>query len=154
MARREYTDLSDRVFVASRTVRFREMEYALPREAVPSVVREITAMIAAKDLRITFPVEVRSAAADDVWLSTAHGRDTGYVAIHQYHREDYHQFFTAAQDIFRAHDGRPNWGKLHFLGADDFAGIYPRFADFVAVRDELDPDRTFTNPYLTTVLGD
>jgi FAD-linked oxidoreductase len=153
MARRDYTDLSHRVFVTSRTVRFREMEFAVPREAVPSVVRELEAMIRAKDLRITFPVEVRSAAADDIWLSTASGRESGYVAIHQYYREDYHRFFTAAQDIFRAHDGRPHWGKLHFLGAEDFAGIYPRFDDFVNVRDELDPERTFTNPYLARVLG-
>jgi FAD/FMN-containing dehydrogenase len=153
MARREYVDRSDRVFVTSRTVRFREMEFAFPRAAVPDVVRDLEAMIRAKDLRITFPVEVRSAAADDIWMSTASGRDTGYVAIHQYFREDYHRFFTAAQDIFRAYDGRPHWGKLHFLGADDFRTIYPHFDDFTAVRDELDPDRTFANRYLTDVLG-
>ena len=153
MARREYTDLSHRVFATSRTVRFREMEFAVPREAVPSVVRELEAMIRAKDLRVSFPVEVRAAAADDLWLSTAHGRDTGYVAIHRYFREGYHRYFTAAQDIFRAHGGRPHWGKLHFLGADAFADLYPRFDDFLRVRDELDPDRLFANPYLTQVLG-
>jgi len=153
MARREYADLSHRVFATSRTVRFREMEFALPREAVPSVVRELDAMIRAKDLRVSFPVEVRAAAADDLWLSTAHGRETGYVAIHRYFREDFHRYFTAAQDIFRAHGGRPHWGKLHFLGADDLAELYPRFGDFVRVRDELDPDRLFANPHLTQVLG-
>ncbi|MGC5167287.1 D-arabinono-1,4-lactone oxidase [Luteimicrobium sp. DT211] len=153
MARREYTDLSHRVFATSRTVRFREMEFAVPREAVPSVVRELDAMIRARDLRVSFPVEVRAAAADDLWLSTASGRETGYVAIHRYFREDFRPYFTAAQDIFRAHGGRPHWGKLHFLGADDLAELYPRFGDFVRVRDELDPDRLFANPYLTQVLG-
>ena len=53
----------------------------------------------------------------------------------------------------RAHDGRPHWGKLHTLGAADLAPVYPRFADFLALRDRLDPDGLFTNGYLDRVLG-
>ncbi|PJI94630.1 D-arabinono-1,4-lactone oxidase [Luteimicrobium subarcticum] len=153
MARNDYVEPSHQVFVASRNVRFREMEFAVPRAAVPDVVRELADLVRRRDLRISFPVEVRSAAADDLWLSTAHGRDSGYVAVHQYYREDPRTFFRAAQDIFRAHEGRPHWGKMHTLGADTFAEIYPRFGDFVALRDDLDPERTLANPYLERVLG-
>lgn len=150
---REFTDASPSVFVTNRTVRFREMEYALPREAVPQALTEVQALIASRGWRISFPVEVRSAAADDNWLSTAYGRDTGYIAVHRYYREDPTEYFHAVESIMVAYDGRPHWGKLHNRDAQSLRGAYPRFDDFLAVRDRLDPDRVFTNPYLRTVLG-
>ena len=75
--KRDFTDFSPSVFTSARRVRFREMEYAIPLEAVPDAVREVRALIERKGWNITFPIEVRAAASDDNWLSTAHGRDTG-----------------------------------------------------------------------------
>jgi L-gulonolactone oxidase len=49
--------------------------------------------------------------------------------------------------------GRPHWGKLHGLEADDLRLRYPRFAEFVAVRNRLDPDGVLANAYLDRVLG-
>jgi L-gulonolactone oxidase len=150
---RDYIDRSHRVFASVRRVRFREMEYALPRAAVPDVLAEIGRYLDRSGQRIGFPVEVRFAAADDIWLSTAHGRDTGYIAVHQYHRREHEQYFRAVEAIAKDVAGRPHWGKLHYRGAESLAPAYPRFADFVAVRDRLDPHRTFGNAYLTRVLG-
>ena len=150
---REFTDASASVFASDRTVRFREMEYALPVAAVPEAVRAARALIDAKGWRISFPIEVRSSAADELWLSTATGRATGYVAVHRYYREDPTEYFREVEAIMRAHDGRPHWGKLHNRTAEDLRPSYPRFDDFVAVRNQLDPDRVFANDYLTTVLG-
>jgi L-gulonolactone oxidase len=134
-------------------VKFREMEYAVPREAVPHVLGEIAAYLASSGERIGFPVEVRFAAADDLWLSTAHGRDSGYIAVHQYIRRDHASYFAAVEAIARSVDGRPHWGKMHDRHAASLRGSYPRFDDFVALRDKLDPNRLFTNPYLDRVLG-
>lgn len=150
---RELADFSHRVFASERRVRFREMEYALPLEAVAPVMRELERVIEAHGWRISFPVEVRATAADDMWLSTAHGRETSYIAVHRYHREDARDYFAAAEAIFRAHDGRPHWGKLHSRAAADLRPAYPRFDDFVAARDRLDPDRVFANEYLERILG-
>jgi L-gulono-1,4-lactone dehydrogenase len=150
---REFTDSSPRVFVTNRSVRFREMEYALARQAVPSALRELQRLIAAKRWRISFPIEVRSAAADDNWLSTAYGRDTGYIAVHRYFREDPTDYFREVEAIMVAHGGRPHWGKMHTRDAVFLRNAYPRFDDFLAVRDRLDPNRVFTNPYLRAVLG-
>jgi FAD/FMN-containing dehydrogenase len=129
------------------------MEYALPRDAVPSALRELRRAIDDAGWRIEFPVEVRVAARDDTWMSTAYGRDSGYIAVHRSIREDPAAYFAAAERIFLAHDGRPHWGKLHTLGRAVLEARYPRFGDFVAVRDRLDPDRVFANPYLDRVLG-
>ncbi|MET0933174.1 MAG: D-arabinono-1,4-lactone oxidase [Mycetocola sp.] len=150
---RRFTDLSHRVFSTKRTVRFREMEYALPAADVPAVVREIEALIAQKRWHISFPVEVRFAAADDLWLSTAQGRDTGYVAVHRYARENPTRYFAAVESILINHGGRPHWGKMHSQDAASLRALYPHFDDFLAVRDRLDPRRLFANPYLTRVLG-
>lgn len=153
VAQREVTDGWHEVFTSPRRVRFREMEYALPSEAVPSALRAISAAIDANGWRVTFPVEVRVAAADENWLSTAQGRETGYIAVHRYYREDPTAYFEAVEAIAREHGGRPHWGKMHFRTADDLRPAYPHFDDFLAVRDRLDPERVFANPYLERVLG-
>ncbi|MFC7657117.1 D-arabinono-1,4-lactone oxidase [Pseudonocardia benzenivorans] len=151
---REFTDRSYRVFATPRRVLFRETEYAVPRDAVPAVIGEIEDWLRRSGENVAFLIEVRVAAADDVWLSTAFGRDSGYVAVHQYAGCDHTRYFDAAESILRDAGGRPHWGKMHSLGADDLAALYPRFDDFRALRDRLDPGRTFTNPYLRRVLGD
>lgn len=150
---RGYTDLSHRVFTASRRVRFNEMEYAIPRAEVPDVLREIRLLILRRGWRISFPLEIRVAAADDVWLSTAYQRESAYVAVHRYHREPFAAYFTAVEEIFGAVAGRPHWGKLHTLDAARFGALYPRFADAVRVRGQVDPAGLFTNSYLERVLG-
>jgi FAD/FMN-containing dehydrogenase len=129
------------------------MEYAIPREAVPGALREVKALIERRGWRISFPIEVRSAAADDNWLSTAHGRASGYIAVHRYFRENPEEYFRAVEEIMMAHDGRPHWGKMHYRDAESLRATYPRFDDFIAVRDRLDPDRVFANAYLARVLG-
>ena len=152
VAQRAITDGWHAVFTSPRRVRFREMEYALPVENVPAALREVRALIESKGWRITFPVEVRVAAADDNWLSTANGRLSGYIAVHRYFREDPTEYFGAVEAIMRGFDGRPHWGKMHYRDAASLRPAYPRFDDFLAVRDKLDPDRVFRNDYLDKVL--
>ena len=153
LSAREYVDRSHAVFTSSREVRFREMEYAVPRDAVPHVLAEIEAWIERSDERIAFPVEVRFAAADDIWLSTAHERESGYLAVHQYARREHERYFDAVESIAMSVNGRPHWGKLHRRDAASLRDAYPRFDDFVALRDRLDPHRMFGNAYLDSVLG-
>ncbi|SFR73842.1 FAD-linked oxidoreductase [Agromyces sp. CF514] len=150
---RDFSDVSPKVFTTNRTVRFREMEYAIPLEAVPSAFGEVRSLIERKGWRVSFPLEVRAAASDENWLSTAHGRDTGYIAVHRYFREDPTEYFTAVEAIMHAHDGRPHWGKMHTQTDAALREKYPRFDDFLAVRDEFDPDGVFRNAYLDRVLG-
>ncbi|GAB10386.1 putative FAD-linked oxidase [Gordonia araii NBRC 100433] len=154
---RTIVDSSTDVFVSSRTVRFREMEYAIPVEAIPDALREVRAMIDRRGYRVSFPVEVRAAAADDLMLSTAAGRDSGYIAVHRYFKDDpadSDAYFADVEQIMTAHAGRPHWGKMHTRDAEYLRTVYPRFDEFLAVRDRYDPDRVFANDYLRRVLGD
>lgn len=153
LSARTYTDIPYKVFTSPRRVRFVEMEYAVPREALVDTLRELKAMVDRSRLRISFPVEVRTAPADDITLSTASGRDSAYIAVHMFKGTPYQAYFTAAERVFTAHEGRPHWGKLHTRDAAHLAAAYPRFGEFTALRDRLDPDRRFQNDYLRRVLG-
>ncbi|MEU9609293.1 D-arabinono-1,4-lactone oxidase [Streptomyces sp. NPDC048057] len=153
LSARTYTDIPHKVFTTPRRVRFLEMEYAVPREACVAALREVKAMVERSPLKISFPVEVRTAPADDIALSTASGRDSAYIAVHVYRGAPHRAYFTAVERIMTAHGGRPHWGKLHTRDAEYFAGAYPRFDEFLALRDRLDPQRLFGNDYLRRVLG-
>ncbi|WP_104086980.1 D-arabinono-1,4-lactone oxidase [Arthrobacter sp. GMC3] len=150
---REFADASHKVFATERTVRFREMEYAMPLLEIPDVLAELNAMIKRRGFTVSFPVEVRCAAADDIPLSTAYGRETGYIAIHQHVKTDPFDYFRAAEEIFRAHGGRPHWGKWHFLQSNDFSDLYPELELFGRVHSTVDPKRVFRNTYLDRVLS-
>lgn len=150
---RRYVDHSHRVFASPRLVRFYEMEQAVPIEALPSALRAVMEMVRRKNHRLNFPVEVRFTAADDIPLSTAHGRTSAYIAVHVYKGMEYEPFMRDVEDIMRDHDGRPHWGKLHWRDAEELSRLYPRWTDFTAMRNRLDPDRTFRNAYTAQVFG-
>ncbi|NUK00066.1 FAD-binding protein [Streptomyces lunaelactis] len=154
LSARTYTDIPYKVFTSPRRVRFVEMEYALPREAAVGALREVRAMIERSPLRVSFPVEVRTAPADDIALSTASGRESAYIAVHLYRGTPYQSYFTAVERLMTAHGGRPHWGKVHTRDAAYFSEVYPRFGEFTALRERLDPERLFANDYLRRVLGD
>jgi L-gulono-1,4-lactone dehydrogenase len=153
LSRRSYSAPSHQVFVTPRRVRFVESEYAVPRESVLDVLAELRAAVPRLETPVMFPVEIRVAAADDIWLSTAYGRDTAYVAIHQYVGLPYQEYFRTFEAITAAVGGRPHWGKMHTLDAERLRERYPRFGDFLKIRDETDPGGRFTNPYLEQVFG-
>ncbi|HEX6076711.1 MAG TPA: D-arabinono-1,4-lactone oxidase [Micromonosporaceae bacterium] len=150
---RVFSDRSDRVFCSPRRVRFLEMEYALPRAHARAGFAAVQSVIQDLDVRTTMPVEVRFVAADDIWLSHSYGRDSVYFAVHQYPGMPYEEYFRGVEKALTDLGGRPHWGKLHYRDANSLAPDYPRFSDFLAVRNRLDPDRVFGNEYLDRVLG-
>src|SRR5580692_4616026 len=150
---RNYVDAAYRVFTSPRRVRFKEQEYAIPRESLADVLAEIRALFARRDWRISFPIEVRVTPGDDLWLSTAFGRSSAYIAIHVFHASPHQEYFRDVEAVMTAVAGRPHWGKMHTRSAEYLRQAYPKHGDFVALRDELDPGRRFGNPYLTQVLG-
>jgi FAD-linked oxidoreductase len=153
LSKRSYSAPSHHVFVTPRRVRFVESEYAVPRESLLDVLAELRAVVPRLRTPVMFPVEVRVAAADDVWLSTAYGRDSAYIAVHQYVGLPYQEYFRLFESIAVSAGGRPHWGKMHTLTAERLGELYPRFTDFLRVRDQRDPEGRFTNPYLAQVLG-
>ncbi len=151
--RTEFVDRSDKVFTSPRWVHFCEMEYSIPREEAADAIRRLRELVDGSGLRISFPVEVRFTAADDVILSTANGRDSCYIAVHMYRGTPYEQYFRGVEAIMGPIGGRPHWGKLHFQSAATLAPRYPAWDRFQAVRRKLDPEGVFSNAYIDRVLG-
>jgi FAD-linked oxidoreductase len=153
LSSRVYADSSHRVFVTPRRVRFVESEYAVPRESLRDVLAELRRSVPRLADPVMFPVEVRVAAADDIWLSTAYARDSAYIAIHQYTGLPYQAYFDLFESIVASVAGRPHWGKMHNLDARRLRELYPRFDDFRRVRAQADPEARFGNQYLTRIFG-
>jgi len=151
--RTEYVDKSYKGFTSPRLVRFVEMEYAIPREAAAEALSRVKALIEREGLYISFPVQVRFVAPDDIPLSMAYGRETCFIAVHVFRGMPYERYFRGVEAIMRDYVGRPHWGKLHFQDASTLAPLYPEWELFQQVRARLDPRGMFLNPYLERVLG-
>jgi FAD-linked oxidoreductase len=154
LTERVYTGRSYEVFCTPRRTRFTEMEYAIPRAAFGEALSALQRIVARLPFKVQFPVEIRFTGPDDVWMSHGYGRENTYIAIHQYAGAPYLPYLEEFEKYCIGVEGRPHWGKLHYRDADSLRTVYPRFDDFLAVRDQLDPDRVFTNPHLAKVLGD
>jgi L-gulonolactone oxidase len=150
---REVIDRSDKVFASPRLVRFVEMEYGIPVEALPEALRRVRDLTTNLSYPTLFPVEVRVSAADDIALSTGFGRTSGWIAVHQYRGVPYEHYFQGVEAIMADYEGRPHWGKMHFMSAATLRTRYPEWDRFAEVRARLDPDGTFRNDYVDRVLG-
>jgi FAD-linked oxidoreductase len=136
-----------------RKVRFNEMEWSLPAARGAEALREIKALIARRDFPLMFPLEYRWVRGDDLWLSPNHGRDSVHISVHQYRGMPFDGYFDAVQAICLQHGGRPHWGKVHSLKAAQLSRLYPRWDDFLALREKMDPQGLFLTPYLRGLFG-
>jgi FAD/FMN-containing dehydrogenase len=146
-------DHSFKIYSSERSVRFNEMEYHLPYETGIEALQEIVNLIERKFPEVFFPIECRFVKGDDCWLSPFYRRDSISIAVHRFFEEDYQQLFKEIEPIFRKYEGRPHWGKLNTLGYPEFASLYPRFKDFLAIRESLDPSQRFANDYLKKIFA-
>ncbi len=145
---------SHEIFPSARNVRFNEMEYAVPAGNGVDCIREIAEAVRAQKIPGCFPLEFRFVKGDDIWLSPFYKRDAVTISVHQYNKQSYGQLFDAAEAIFKRYGGRPHWGKLHTLKANDFAKLYPKWEEFRALRRRLDPGAKLLNSYLKGIFGE
>jgi len=146
-------DKSYKVFASQRHIKFTEMEYAIPRQRAREAIERVVKIASRPEHQVAWPIEVRFVAADDALLSPSHERDTCYIAVHQDRKLDWESYFREVEAVLGAMEGRPHWGKRHFMRADSLSQRYPRWADFQAVRKRLDPEGAFSNSYTERVLG-
>jgi xylitol oxidase len=97
--------------------------------------------------------EIRTVAADDLWMSMAYERDS--LAIHftwQPHGEAVQRLLPRIEESLAPFGARPHWGKLFSMPRTRLREIYPRFNDFVALVKHCDPERKFRNAFLDRYL--
>lgn len=145
----EAVDVSYKLLSNVRNGRFNEMEYSVPVAVGAECVREILKTIYDQAIDVAFPLEYRYVSADDPWLSMAFGDEPhATISIHRTAGEDYKPYFDIIEPIFWKYGGRPHWGKVHSLGHSELSQLYPRFKDFMEIRQALDPDGRLLNQHL------
>ena len=153
ISRSEQVDASWSMLSTVRQVRFNEMEWSVPAARGADALREIKALIARREFPLMFPLEVRWVKGDDIWLSPNFGRDSVHISVHQFVGMPFERYFDAVQAICLNHGGRPHWGKVHSLKAPQLSRLYPRWDDFLALRERMDPAGRFLTPYLRGLFG-
>jgi FAD/FMN-containing dehydrogenase len=136
------------VLANERNDKHSEMEYSIPAEHGPECLRALRNLIASDFPDLAWPLEFRTLAADSVWLSSAYQRPTVTISVHQGADFDDEPLFRACEEIFLGYQGRPHWGKVHYLDGQRLTAIHERWSDWWRVRDHYDPQRRFVNRYL------
>ena len=143
-----YVDWSNQIFPTPRKTKFNEMEYQVPVEFGLQCLDEILHTLRKHQVPMFFPIEFRYVKGDDIWLSPFYARDSVSISIHQFYKQDYHAIFDLVEPILQKYQGRPHWGKLHSMTAVSLRDLYPKWDDFMALRQQLDPQQKWLNPYL------
>lgn len=144
---------SYQLFATPRIVRFREIEYCIPLEHMGAALSEVRECIEKKKYKVHFPIECRTVKRDDIWLSPSYERDSAYIAFHMYKGMPYEEYFRDMEEIMKKYEGRPHWGKMHTRKMEDLLTTYPRLPDFLAIRQELDPNGVFLNEYVKKLMS-
>jgi FAD/FMN-containing dehydrogenase len=127
---------------------FHEVEYFLPLSEARSILTEMRELMRKWLPLSIYPLEIRVVAADDAWLSPNYERENLVVSISGEPGTEYWPYLRACDDLFASYEGRPHWGKIHFMTAERIAGLLPRYEDFLDVRRRYDPDGLFLNDHL------
>ena len=125
-----------------------QSEFIVPRAHAIDVIEAVRTLAdrVAPLLQVT---EIRTIAADTLWLSPQYGRDT--VAIHFTWKPDpdaVARVLIPVEAALAPYSARAHWGKTFSAGAAAIGPLYERLDDFRALRDRLDPRRAFTNAWL------
>ena len=148
----EYVNWSGQIFATPRNTRFNEMEYQVPIESGIQCIKEIIAAFKKHRINSFFPIEFRVVKGDDIWLSPFYQQDCISISIHQYHKMEPHAVFDLIEPIFIKYQARPHWAKMHSLRYEQIKRLYPKWDEFMQIRQQLDPTAKFLNPYLKTLM--
>lgn len=141
-------DWSSKIFPTVRHTKFNEMEYQIPVDDGLDCLEEVLAALRQHKVATFFPLEFRFVKGDDIWISPFYQQDSISISVHQYHKQDPRLIFDIVEPIFQKYKGRPHWGKMHSMTSMQLRSLYPKWDDFLALRQQLDPERKFLNPYL------
>ncbi|WP_336955766.1 D-arabinono-1,4-lactone oxidase [Acinetobacter johnsonii] len=141
-------DWSSKIFPTVRNTKFNEMEYQIPVDGGLDCLEEILATLRQHKVATFFPLEFRFVKGDDIWISPFYQQDSISISVHQYHKQDPRLIFDIVEPIFQKYKGRPHWGKMHSMTAMQLRDLFPKWEDFLRLRQQLDPERKFLNPYL------
>ena len=130
-----------------------QSEYLVPRASVLAAL-EAMRTLGSKIAPLLLITELRTMAADNLWLSGAY--DTDAVGVHFTWKKlptEVGELLPEIEAALLPLGARPHWGKVFAAGVDELAPLYPRFDDFRALAERHDPKHLFRNNFLSRKLG-
>ena len=125
-----------------------QSEYLLPRRHAVEAI-EAVRTLADKIRPILQVSEIRTVAADRLWMSTSYGQDTACIHFTWKHERDaVEDVLVQLETVLAPFGARPHWGKLFDADATAIAPLYERMPDFVRLVERLDPRGAFRNSWL------
>lgn len=130
-----------------------QSEYLVPRARAVEAIRAVRGLgpLIAPLLQVS---EIRTVAADDLWLSSSYGTDV--VGLHFTWLRDQagvEAVLPALEEALLPLGARPHWGKLYLDTDGVVPGRYPRLADFRALAERFDPAGRFRNAFVNRLLA-
>jgi FAD/FMN-containing dehydrogenase len=146
-------DRSYRIYAAVFEPNFHELEYFVPMVRAKEALGAMRELMLASQPRSVFPLEVRTVAADDAYLSPQYGTPTLVLSVSGQPGTDYDGYLRDVDRLLGEFDARVHWGKLHYLTREQLYARYPGAERFAEIRRELDPEGVFLNEHLRALFG-
>ena len=141
-------DRSYRIYPAVFDANFHELEYCVPMARGREAVGAMRELMLARLPDSVFPMEVRTTAGDDAYLSSNYGGATTVISVSGSPGTDYWPYLREVDALLGTFGARVHWGKLHFLTRRQLSERYPESERFIAIRREFDPQGLFLNDHL------
>lgn len=147
--------LYDATVTKSRGATMELAEWTVAHSKFQDLFKDLKAVLNSHDNNayVHVPMDVRFIKKDDAWLSYAADEDAvtiGCVCRNSPAANEY-EAFERVEEVFLKYGGRPHWGKRFKAQFSDLDKIYPKWNDFIELREKLDPTNKFLNRYLTKV---
>jgi alditol oxidase len=129
-----------------------QSEYLVPRRHAEATIRALR-MLAGAIQPVLLVSEIRTVAADRLWMSPQYGQDT--IGVHFTWKPDQDAVERVVAEVEAAlarFGARPHWGKVFLADAAVITGLYERLPDFIRLMERLDPRGAFRNAWLNTRL--
>lgn len=145
------TGISYEIFPSPRAVKFVETEYAIPLRYFEDCIKEVHGTFERGKFNVHFPIECRTTAGEDGFLSPTQGEESAFIAFHMYKGMDESAYFEWVHKTMERYKGRPHWGKVNRYNSDNIASFYPEIERFKAVREQQDPYNVFMTSYFKKI---
>ncbi len=124
-----------------------QTEYLVDRNYVNEYIAGLSAIGNEIAPRV-YATEIRTMAADDLWLSGAYERDTVGFHFTWKKSKELASFLPKIEEVLGKHQGRPHWGKLFSTNKEQIISRYPRYQDFKNLLNKYDSNGKFSNKFI------
>lgn len=144
---------SYKVFIVPEPPLHRETEWSFDIKNAKEILSAYKKFITENKYNLNFIQEIRFTKGDDFWLSACYERDSLWLGLYAYEHENWDKVLLEYETFARNFNGRPHWGKEFTRDKNYLKQQYPKYEDFIKLKNEMDPNGKFDNAYLNELFN-